>query len=201
MVARRYLDVFETYDRFAEGKKVTEQEWDYEIIPNNATLMKKRYEIDFGDSIIPMDQDLVDRLFLAGVDMLITTGIYNTDLKTCLSIEEDELYEGLKMAPKKLKLGKGKDRCTCKARRGNSIRKPVIQGGPTGAPVSEPIFTQMIESYAREPTVDTIVSGVLNTVDGHPAMANTPWEIKATMAEVRYNREATRRAGRPGMCI
>lgn len=201
MTARNYIDVYETYDRFAEGKKVSEKEWDYTIIPHNAQMMKERYEIDFGRTILPTDQDLVDRLFIAGVDMLITTGIFNPDLGTALSIEEDEIYEGLKMAPKKLKLGRGKDKCSCKARRGNTLRKPVIQGGPTGAPVSEGIFTQMIESYAQEPTVDTIVSGVLNTVDGHPATTNTPWEIKATMAEVRYNREATRRAGRPGMCI
>ncbi len=201
MTARNYIDVYETYDRFAEGKKVSEKEWDYTIIPRNAQMMKERYEIDFGRTILPTDQDLVDRLFIAGVDMLITTGIFNPDLGTALSIEEDEIYEGLKMAPKKLKLGRGKDKCSCKARRGNTLRKPVIQGGPTGAPVSEGIFTQMIESYAQEPTVDTIVSGVLNTVDGHPASTNTPWEIKATMAEVRYNREATRRAGRPGMCI
>lgn len=201
MVARRCLDVFETYDRFANGRKIPENVWDYDILPHNAKMMKDRYELDFGKEIIPTDPDLIDRLFLAGVDMLITTGIYNPDTKSALSIDEDEIYEGLKMAPKKLEMGSGKDKCCCKARRGNTIRKPIIQGGPTGAPVSESIFTQMIEAYAQEPMVDTIVSGVLNTVDGHPVQTNTPWEIKATMAEVRYNREATRRAGRPGMCI
>lgn len=201
MVARKYVNVFEAYDRFTHGNRVTEAEWDYTIIPENAKMMKERYELDFGDSILPTDEDLIDRLFIAGVDMLVTTGIFNPDLGMALTIEEDEIYEGLKMAPKKLELGNGKDKCSCKARRGNSMRKPVIQGGPTGAPVSESIFTQMIESYAQEPTVDTIVSGVLSTVDGHPATTGTPWEIKATMAEVRYCREATRRAGRPGICI
>ena len=201
MVARKYIDVFEAYDRFANGRKVSEKEWDYAIIPQNSRMMKERYELDFGDSIVPMDQDMVDRLFIAGVDMLLTTGIFNPDLGMALTIDEDELYEGLKMAPKKLKMGKGKDKVSCKARRGNSIRKPVIQGGPAGAPVSEGVFTNMVEAYAQEPTVDTIVSGVLSSVDGHPATTNTPWEIKATMAEVRHVREATRRAGRPGMCI
>ena len=59
----------------------------------------------------------------------------------------------------------------------------------------------MIESYVQEPVVDTIVSGVLNTVDGHPVTANTPWEIKATMAEIRHVREAMLKSQRPGMCI
>lgn len=201
MVARKCLDVFETHDRFVDGRKMTESEWDYQVIPSNAKTMKERYEISFGKEFIPEDMDLADRLFIAGVDMLVTTGIFNPDLGTALTIDEDEIYEGLKIAPKKLKLGKGKDQCSCKARRGNSIRKPVVQGGPTGAPVTEAIFTNMIEAYAQEPTVDTIVSGVLGTVDGHQVLTNTPWEIKATMAEVRYVHEATRRAGRPGMCV
>ena len=67
MTARNYIDVYETYDRFAEGKKVSEKEWDYTIIPRNAQMMKERYEIDFGRTILPTDQDLVDRLFIAGV--------------------------------------------------------------------------------------------------------------------------------------
>ncbi len=201
MVARRYVDIFESYDRFTEGTKISESDWDYIVIPNNAALMKDRYDLDFDGLIIPEDQDLIDRLFLAGVDMLLTTGIYNTDLGRAMYLTEDEIYEGIKMAPKKLSMGSGKDKTKCKARRGNSIRKPVIQGGPTGAPVSEEIFTSMIESYAQEPVVDTIVSGVLNTVNGHPATTNTPWEIRATMAEIRYVREATTMAGRPGMGI
>lgn len=201
VVARKCLNVYGAYDRFVQGQKVSEKDWDYQIIPHNARLMKERYDISFGKEFIPEDPDLADRLFIAGVDMLVTTGMYNPDLGTVLSIDEDEIYEGLKMAPKKLELGSGKDHCSCKARRGNAMRKPVIQGGPTGAPVSEAIFSQMIEAYAQEPTVDTIVSGVLSTIDGRQVMTNTPWEIKATQAEVNHVREAIRRAGRPGMCI
>lgn len=201
MVARKPVDIFEAYDRFSAGDKVAEPDWDYKIIPTNAALMKERYEIDFDGKIVPEDQELVDRLFLAGVDMLLTTGFFNSDLNRVMFIDEDELYEGLKMAPKKLVFGHGKDACECEARRGNPLRKPVIQGGPTGAPVSEDIYIPVIESYTQEPVVDTIVSGVLNTVNGHFVVSNTPWEIKATMAEIRNVREATTMAGRPGMGI
>jgi methylamine--corrinoid protein Co-methyltransferase len=201
MTARRYVDVFESYNRFMEGNKVSEKEWDYDIIPTIASKMKKRYELDFGSTIIPEDQDLVDRLFVAGVDMLITAGIYNINTGTSMPITEDEVYEGLKMAPKKLNLGKGKDSVECSPRRGNSINKPIIEGGPTGAPVSEDIYAIVIESYAQEPVVDTIVSGVLESVKGHPAVKNTPWEIRATLAELNYVHNALYEAGRPGMAI
>ena len=201
MAARRYVDVFEAYDRFTQGTKMPETDWDYNVVPSTAAMMKDRYGIQFDDGIVPEDPDLIDNLFLAGVDMLINTGIYNTDLERVMKVEEDEIYEGIKMAPKKLSLGHGKDKCKCKARRGNSLRKPVVQGGPTGAPISEEIFTSLIESYAAEPMVDALVSGVLETVDGQSVITNTPWEIKATMAEIRYVREASANAGRPGMSV
>ena len=67
--------------------------------------------------------------------------------------------------------------------------------------MSEANFVPMIRSYAQEPVVDTIVSGVLSTINNHPATTDTPWEIRATMAETRYVREACLLAQRPGMCI
>ena len=201
MTAPRYVDVFDTYNRFISGDRILEKDWDYYLLPNNASLMKRRYGINFGSEIIPEDQDMLDRLFVAGIDMLITTGVYNRDTGTRLKLTEDEIYEGLKMAPKKLTLGVGKDAVECTARRGNSMNKPIIEGGPTGAPVSEAIYPTLIESYAQEPMVDAIVTGVLETVKGHPSVKNSPWEVRATMHELTYAHNALIAAGRPGMAI
>jgi methylamine--corrinoid protein Co-methyltransferase len=201
LTARRYVDVFETYNRFIDGDSIDEKDWDCYIVPNAVALMKKRYGIKFGNKIIPEDQEMVDRLFLAGIDLLITTGIYNIDTGTRMKITEDEIYEGLKMAPKKLILGEGKDSVECVARRGNVMTKPIIEGGPTGAPLSEEIYTAVIESYAQEPVVDSIVTGVLNTVKGHTAIKNTPWEVRATLAELSYVHNALYSAGRPGLAV
>ena len=201
MAAKRYVDVFEMYNRCVVGDRISEEDWDYNIIPHNAALMKQRYDISFGNRIIPNDQDMVDRLFVAGVDMLLTSGIYNKATGTRMLITEDELYEGLKMAPRKLQLGSGKDSIVCSQRRGNSINKPIIEGGPTGAPLTEDLYIPIIESYAQEPAVDTIVSGVLRTVKGSAAEKNTPWEIRGALAELSYTREALYNAGRPGMAI
>jgi methylamine--corrinoid protein Co-methyltransferase len=201
MTIERPIDVFEAYNRFNDGKKVREDTWDYVTVPTNALMMKERYDIKFGSGIIPDDDDLSDRLFMAGIDMLVTSGFYNTNLGRVLHLTEDEVYEGLKTAPTKLKLGSGKDKVKCKSRHRESKKRPVIQGGPTGAPVSEDIFPYMMQSYAQERGVDTLVSGVLKTVNGNPAATNTPWEIRATLAEIRHVREACNMVGRPGMCI
>ncbi len=201
MAIGKYVDVFEAYDRFVNGQKMTEQEWDYTVVPRNAKMLKESYDLNFGHQIIPTDSEMMDRLFMAGMDMLLSTGIFCQDIGRVMNIEEEEIYQGLKMAPRKLTLGTGKEKVTCKPRRGNSLRKPVIIGGPTGAPISESILETAIASYVQEPMVDGIVSGVLNTINGRPAATNSPWEIKATMSEIRHVREATGMAGRPGMCI
>jgi len=143
----------------------------------------------------------VDRLFLAGTDMLITCGLYNTDTGTRMLLTEDELYEGLKMAPSRIFLGEGKDSVKCEGRSGNPINRPIVIGGPTGSPVSEDMYMSIIESYARESTVDGIVTGILRTVKGISAAKNTPWEIRATLTELGFTHRALYNAGRPGMVI
>lgn len=201
MAVSRYVDIFESYDRFANGKRMTEEQWDWEVVPQRAKMLKESYELDFGRDIIPVDDELCDRLFLAGMDMLLSCGMFSPDFGRVMMLEEEEIYQGLKMAPKKLTLGKGKDKVTCKPRRGNSLRRPIVEGGPTGAPISEIVFESLIASYAQEPMVDGIVSGVINTIHGRSITSNSPWEIKATMSEIRHIREAVGMAGRPGMCI
>lgn len=201
MTYKRRMDVFDAYDRFYQGTKVREDTWDYITVPKNAQEMKERYNLNFGNNIVPTDTDMIDRLFLAGVDMLAITGFYNSDTGTVIHLSEDEIYQGIKNAPKEVKIGNGKEQISCFKRLGNTRRKPIVQGGPTGAPLSEEQFRNIIQSYAQEPVVDTLVSGVLSAVKGHPTTANTPWEIKATMAEIRNVKDACYMAGRPGMGI
>lgn len=180
---------------------MTEQKWDYEIIPKRAKMLKEAYGLDFKNNIIPTDSEQIDNLFLAGMDILLTCGIFNPDVGRVMNFEEEEIYQGLKMAPKRLVLGEGKEKYILKPRHGNDMRMPIVIGGPTGAPVSERLFESVITSYAQEPMVNGIVSGVIGTIQGNAATTNSPWEIKATMAEIRHVREATSMAGRPGMCI
>jgi len=201
MAAERPLSIFDVYDRFLKGTKTDESEWDYVTIPTNAMAMKEKYKLDFGDKMIPEDKDVKDRLFHAGLEMLVTTGFYNTDLKRVMHMTEEEIMEGVKKTPKSLLMGEGRDAVHFVPRHGNANFKPVIQGGPTGSPISEDVFIQVMQSYAQEATVDMLVNGVMSTIEGHPATTNTPYEIRATMAELRAVKEARVRAGRPYMAI
>lgn len=180
---------------------MTENAWDMKVIAKNAQTMKKRYGISFGRDIVPENMEIADRLFLAGVDMLVTSGIYNRDTSTVMHLTEDEVYRGVRRAPRRLTIGRSNNSCDITARRENQPVKPVIIGGPLGAPVSEDIFQNLIGSYAQEPTVDAISSGVLSSVRGHGTVPNSPWEMLATTMEIRHCRSAAVNAGRPWLCI
>jgi methylamine--corrinoid protein Co-methyltransferase len=201
MASVRALTIADVYDRFVKGKKVPESDWDYTIIPQKLTELKNKYKLDFGDKIIPEDKKTMNDLFAAGLEMLVETGFYCTDLGRVMKVTEEEVWDGIKKTPTKLILGEGKDIARFYPRRGNSPVKPIIQGGPTGSPISEDIFVQVMQSYAQEAVVDDLVNGVMTTYQGHPAKTKTPYEILATMAELRATKEARIRAGRPGLGV
>ncbi len=202
MAATRPLTIPDVYERFVKGKKVKVEDWDYKVIPENLTALKEKYKISIPeDTFIPEDKDMINRLFQAGLEMLVTTGYYCQDLGRVMHVTEEEVWEGIKKTPKKIILGEGKDIARFYPRHGNSPVKPIIQGGPTGSPISEDVFVQIMQSYAQEGIVDDLVNGVMTTIEGKPAKSKTPWEIRATMAELRATKEARVRAGRPGLGV
>lgn len=201
MAATRALTIADVYDRFVKGKKVSESDWDYTIVPTKLTELKNKYKLNFGDKFIPEDKKTMNDLFNAGLEMLVETGYYNPDIGRVMKVTEEEVWEGIKKTPTKLIMGEGRDAARFYPRKGNSPVKPIIQGGPTGSPISEDIFVQVMQSYAQEGVVDTIVNGVMTTYEGHPAKTNTPYEILAMMSELRAVKEARIRAGRPNMGI
>ena len=202
MAVTRALTIPDVYERFVKGKKVKVEDWDYQITPQNLTALKEKYKIKIErDQIVPEDKDMINRLFQAGLEMLVTTGYYCQDLGRVMHVTEEEVWEGIKKTPTKLILGEGKDIARFYPRHGNSNVKPIIQGGPTGSPISEDVFVQVMQSYAQEGVVDTIVNGVMTTIEGKPAKTKTPYEIRATMAELRATKEARVRAGRPGLGV
>ena len=192
MAVTRALTITDVYDRFVKGKKVKVEDWDYKVIPENLTALKEKYKINIeSNQIIPEDKDMVNRLFQAGLEMLVTTGYYCQDLGRVMHVTEEEVWEGIKKTPTKLILGEGKDIARFYPRHGNSNVKPIIQD----------VFVQVMQSYAQEGIVDDLVNGVMTTIEGHPAKSKTPYEIRATMAELRATKEARVRAGRPGLGV
>jgi methylamine--corrinoid protein Co-methyltransferase len=202
MAFKEKVGVFESYDRARTGPKVDEKQWDQKITFQTANKIKNKYKLKFDRTrIIPTDTDMIDRLFQAGMEMLVESGIYCMDTGRVIKYTEDEVKMAVAGAPKQITLGKGRDSRQLAGRSFADSQPPLCQGGPTGAPVSENVFVAMHESYAREPLVDTIVNGVLSTINGREAKPGSPWEIAAVKGEVSMIRMAMARAGRPGMAM
>jgi methylamine--corrinoid protein Co-methyltransferase len=200
VAGRDSCDVFESYERALAGPKIDEAEWDRKVIPETASKLKEKYKLKFDKSqIIPTDEDMIDRLFQAGLEMLATCGTYCTDTGRVIKYTEDEIMMAMAGAPREVVIGEGRDARRMSGRRYDDPTPPLCQGGPTGAPVSEDIFIETHEAFAREPLVDCIVDGVFGTIYGHPLASHTPWDIAAAKSESLALREAVRRAGRPGM--
>ena len=200
MTFKERIGVLETYDRARTGPRVDETEWDQKLTYQTAHKLKEKYKLQFDRTkIIPTDTDMIDHLFQAGLEMLVSLGVYCIDTGRVIKYTEDEVLAAIAAAPYELILGEGRDSRRLAARNFDDPHPPLCQGGPTGAPVSENIFVAMHEAYAREPLVDTIVNGVLSTIKGREPKPGSPWEIAAVKAEVSMIRMATARAGRPGM--
>lgn len=194
------VSVFDVYDRAKSGPKVEEQDWDYKIIPETAAALQKKYNIKMDKkTIIPEDKELIDKLFNAGVDLLAECGVYCMDTGRVIKYTRDEILHALDTAPDSFVYGDGKEAITVTPRSSCSKKPPVIQGGPTGSPCSEEMFLKIHQAYAQEPIVDTIVDGVMQTINGKDPTPGSPWELMAVRAEALQVREAQMLAGRSGM--
>lgn len=200
MATAKKVTVFEVYDRAKSGAKLDENIWDNKIIPQTAARLKEKYGIKMDKKvIIPTDKTLIDNLYKAGLEMLVECGVYSMDTGRVIKYTEEEVLMAIKAAPSKAILGEGKDAVVLQCRSHKDSRPPIIQGGPTGAPVTEELFLACHQSYAQEPLVDTIVDGVLQTIQGKDPVPGSPWEIAAVKSEALLVRMAQLRAGRPGM--
>ena len=202
MSVKERVGVLETWERHLTGPRVDEKEWDEKLTGETARKLKEKYKLQFDRSkIIPTDNDLCDRLYQAGLEMLVTMGVYNINTHRVAKYTEEEILTAVAVAPDELTLGEGRDSRQLKARKFDDPRPPLNQGGPTGSPVSEEIFTATMEAYARESLVDSIVDGVMNTFNGYAPVPRQPYEYAASRMEAQQVRLAMQRAGRPGMAF
>jgi len=198
----RRVNAIDAYNRAISGPKVDEKEWDFKIIPTKTAAAAKEHGVKCPRETIICDADMADRIYAAGKQLLLELGYYVIDTHRIIRVTEEELNDGLKYAPFELKLGTGRDSARMRQRKVGGLNysfRPVIEGGPTGAPVSEQWFLQEMTSFAQEGCIDTIVNGVLSTFQGWEVVPGSVYEVKAVKAEQQYIRLACSNAGRPGM--
>jgi methylamine--corrinoid protein Co-methyltransferase len=201
MTFRKSFDCYDFYDRAKVGEKCTQDDWDLMRIPMKAMELKQKYGLDFKREFVPTDKEMMEKLFHAGFDMLLECGIYCTDTHRIVKYTEDEIWDAINNVQKEFVLGTGRDAVNVRKRNVADKAKPIVQGGPTGSPISEEVFMPVHLSYALEREVDTIVDGVMTSVRGKPPIPGSPYEVLAAKTETRLIKQAAAMAGRPGMGI
>ncbi len=201
MTFRKSFDCYDFYDRAKIGEKCTQDDWDLMKIPMKAMELKQKYGLDFKGEFVPTDRDMMEKLFNAGFEMLLDLGIYCTDTHRIVKYSEAEIWDAINNVQKEFTLGTGRDAVRVSKREVGDKKKPIIQGGPTGSPISEDVFMPVHMSYALEKEVDTIVDGVMTSVRGKPPIPGSPYEVLAAKTETRLIKQAAAMAGRPGMGI
>lgn len=175
-----------------------EKDYDSKILRSALKRVIKEYGIKYDrDNLVPDDNSLADDLFKAAMDLYLETGTYCVNTHRQIKLEENEIKEGLKNAPSRITFGEGDDAREMTTRRIED-KKPPLCLTSGGCEVSEDIYVQVVQSYAQEPLADTVSGGFpLKTIFGMVPKAGAPAEILASMYNVIYAKEGTKRAKRP----
>jgi len=194
------LSLFEIIDRSQSGRTVKKDDWDYGGVVLTTRDLVKKYEIYWEkEKIVPDDENLIDHIFQAALELATTLGVYNVSTGKVIHFSKTEIEEGLQQASQYLTLGEGKDERTLKPRKVQDSNPPAIWAGNPGVPTPEDIFQPMVMSWMKEPIVDLATCGSLISYDKHPIVAGEPGEVYATRKELNLLREGLNKVGRSGM--
>jgi len=193
----RLVDVLH---RAETGPIQEEADFERKLLAPAIKRVLQAYDIQYDEStIVPSDDELADRVFQAGLDVAAEVGMYCQSTSRRIVWSRDELLEGLRWCPAEITMGEAPDTVVIRARRPDDPQRVIISGGAYGIPVPEDLYIPLSLSYLKEPVIDAIDNGSLETVYGHPVKAGSPWEALAARREAELARQAANIAGRPGM--
>lgn len=192
-----YLDIL---DRAKAGQLIKKSDWDMDFVVLPVRRLVKKYQLKWDKQhTIPDDEDLVDHLFQAGMELAVSSGIFCINTGRVITFSREELIEGIRQMPQSLQMGEGDDVRQLYARKIMDKHLPLVWAGNPGAPTPEELFVPCVESWMQEPLVDMATCGSITHVDGRIVETGSPMEVHAARWELRRLRETLNRVGRPGM--
>lgn len=197
------MDLTEILKRSELGTLTTADEFLLKSVSMNTKRLAREANLKFDPQIlVNQDDGAADRLFQAGRQLLLETGLYCTSSRRVIRFSERELDEHLKRLPGQVTVGRGKELHTVRHRGVEDPVFPTIFGGPFNCDTDEATFVKFNEAYAREPLIDILFfPGYLKELDGILIRPGSGLSTRAAILYGRYAREAVMRAGRPDMPI
>lgn len=165
--------------------------------------LQKKYDVRWdGKTLVNLDDDLADRCWEAGKELLLTAGFYSMNSRRVIEFAPEEVEHALRFAPAQLTMGAGKDAVTIHHRAVEDPRRPFIFSGPFNADTHENMYVKLNEAFAQERIIDCLfLPGYLKELDGRMIRPGSGLSGRAAVLYGQWAREAVRRAGRPGMPI
>jgi len=197
----RLLDIL---DKMENGPIVEESQWDMFMVPDEVNRLLVEYDINLaglGDTLVPQDDALADRLFEAGLALAERLGVYCISTSRQIKFSREEILAALAVAPTEVTIGEGGDRHTERKRKIEDTAHLTIKGGGVGTPIPEELYLPVHQSYAQEPLVDAMINCTLEKVYGRDIRSRSPWEVLGGWHEVELTKAACQRAGRPGLAL
>ena len=187
------------WTRSEEGRYLEEKEFDLDIFWKNLVRITKKYDITYDkETLVPAKEqyDLLDRIFAAGRELLLETGVYNITTGRIIRFEPWEVDETIALTHDKVILGAGDDRVEVEYTGLTAKKAPPVKGRVLG-PQSPEIIEKVFESFAKEPLIDHFhFQGVIEKVYGVPAKPASPFEMMQEIMRTSYAKTALKKAGR-----
>jgi methylamine--corrinoid protein Co-methyltransferase len=199
---------WETIERCMTGPRMEEREFNMKIW-HTVNALAKEYDFIFDSNVsIPMNKQLADDVFEAGLRAAVDLGVYSRDTKRNVRFTEEEIKEFLRAATgRQTGYGAGKDAVEIQQRKPGSSHEAIVYGAPQTAIYSSPMIAYKIYKLsAREPSVDGIWGGLVvgpppPIESKYPVRANHPSEIYQYRKEVELMRSAISEVERPGLLL
>lgn len=192
------ISFWDLWRRVETGPQISERNFDLKLF-KTAKNLAKMYDITYdAKTVIPDDETLAKDVLNAALELITDLGVFYIDGQRIIKIDESEVKECSRNIPKEILVGEGKEQIKLTAR---SNGKVTIVGGPAGCPISENIYDKVMYSYAKEPRVEILGSGILETYNKMSIEPGSPVDMAAARTEAELAREAIKKAERPGLCI
>jgi len=190
-------------ERALTGPICTERDFALGIFVPNLRKVINKYGIKYDPkNPVPADDDLADRVWEAGIEFLLETGVYCLDTERRILFSREEIEGALETGPRGVVFGEGKDAKAMPRRFPEDETPPWCSGGGGGCPLSNELYLiNIVKAYAEDPLSNGITVPSLTNVDGQQIVAGSPLGVEGAIRTLLLTREALRRAGRPGMPI
>jgi len=197
------LSFWTVVERALAGPICTERDFELNIFVANLRKVVAKYGIKYDPQHpVPSDDDLADRVWEAGLEFLVETGVYCVDTERRIIFSREEIEGALASGPCGRVFGEGKDARVMPRRVPADKTAPWCSVGPTSSPLSsESYYVNLVKAHAENPLGDGITIPCLTQVNGQPIVGGSPLGIEGAIRAVLLTREGMRRAGRPGMPI